>query len=343
MRIISMILIVIHHVVGQGLGFQFFCLGGENANITNWNFIICIESFCIIGVNVFLLISGFYGIRLKSRGILKYLLVLLAFIIFHSLLEYLYNDGTSIKHTCGTILTFLSGNSAWFAKCYFMLMISSMLINPALEKMNNKNILFLLLVVIYVNVYLGYIRHWAINENGYTLSHMIMMYLIGHCLNRFNLYKRFKAGTFLCTYCMMSCTLAMIMIFLLGRIGGEAEFHLLGYNNPIIMLSSISFFCMFAQKEYVCNTVNYIAAGTFGIYLFHQYARFWHLFVVPNIRSHFEELELAQFLLYAFILILAIVIAGVTLNIFFNSIIKKILRTKKVSSVCEKVDSYAVI
>ena len=28
MRLLSMIMIVIHHIVGQGLGFQFYCLGG---------------------------------------------------------------------------------------------------------------------------------------------------------------------------------------------------------------------------------------------------------------------------------------------------------------------------
>ena len=28
MRLVSMMLIVIHHIVGQGLGFQFYCVGG---------------------------------------------------------------------------------------------------------------------------------------------------------------------------------------------------------------------------------------------------------------------------------------------------------------------------
>ena len=29
MRLVSMVLIVIHHLIGQGLGFQFYCGGGE--------------------------------------------------------------------------------------------------------------------------------------------------------------------------------------------------------------------------------------------------------------------------------------------------------------------------
>lgn len=29
MRLMSMVMIVIHHIVGQGIGFQFYCIGGE--------------------------------------------------------------------------------------------------------------------------------------------------------------------------------------------------------------------------------------------------------------------------------------------------------------------------
>lgn len=28
MRLMSMVMIVIHHIVGQGIGFQFYCIGG---------------------------------------------------------------------------------------------------------------------------------------------------------------------------------------------------------------------------------------------------------------------------------------------------------------------------
>ena len=29
MRLLSMVMVLIHHIVGQGIGFQFYCMGGE--------------------------------------------------------------------------------------------------------------------------------------------------------------------------------------------------------------------------------------------------------------------------------------------------------------------------
>lgn len=339
MRLLSMIMIVIHHIVGQGLGFQFYCLGGDCVQITNWLPIICIESFCIVGVNLFILISGYYGIRLKSRSVIKFLAIVLGFVILHTVAEYLYNSELSIKTTLRKVVFFYSGNTAWFVKSYFLLMLSSFIINPALKQLSKAQLMTVFAILMYINVYLGFMRHWVINENGYTLSHMIMMYVIGHALNTFNIVKRIKKKSCIFGYILLSLSLALTIAFFLDKTTGDTVFRLLGYNNPIIILSSICLFCFFVKNEFIDMRINFLASGIFGIYLLHQYHPLWTKVMIPNIRLHYEMLSIGTFLLYSFLLVFLIIIIGITINLLINRLIGIILNVQGIKEICMWVDN----
>lgn len=334
MRLLSMILIVVHHIVGQGLGFQFYCLGGSYAQITNWFPIICIESFCIVGVNLFILISGFYGIRLKSKSVIKFLTVVLGFVVLHTTAEYLYNPEFSIKAALRKVVFFYSENTAWFVKSYFLLMLSSFIINPALKQLSKAQLMTVLAILVYINVYLGFVKHWDINENGYTLSHMVMIYVIGHALNTFDIAERIKKRTCIFGYILLSLFLALTIAFFLDKTTGDMTFRLLGYNNPIIMLSSICLFCFFVKNEFVDMRINFFASGIFGIYLLHQYHPLWTKVMIPNIRLHYEMLSISTFLLYSFLLVFLIITIGIAVNLMINKLIDSILNMQRIKEIC---------
>ena len=40
-----------------------------------------------------------------------------------------------------------------------------------------------------------------------------------------------------------------------------------GYNNPLVLLSSVSLFCWFSTKQINSKVINFIAGGTFAVYL----------------------------------------------------------------------------
>lgn len=304
--------------------------GAKCANIENWTPIILIESFCIVGVNLFLLISGYYGIKLRSKGVIKFLFVVFGFILLHIIAEPFYDATATTKHCLSSLLFFFSGNSAWFVKSYFVLMLSTMIINPALEKISKRQLLTVLCILLYINVYLGFVKHWDINENGYTVSHMILMYVIGHALNEFKISEVLKKQQFLMGYILISIILAMVMTLSLGKMNGDWVFHLLGYNNPLIILSSVSLFCFFSKFKYYSIKMNFLLSGTFGIYLFHQYRPFWTILLVPSIRKYYEFNSLHSFIIYSVGIVLLIVIAGSVINMFLNKILSIILEKSSV-------------
>ena len=339
MRLVSMVLIVIHHLIGQGLGFQFYCGGGKYANIENWTPIIIMESFCIVGVNLFILISGYYSIKLRSKSVIKFLFVVLGFVLFHVLVAPLYDTTITLKHSLCSILFFFSGNTAWFVKSYFILMLSTMIINPALEKISKRQLLTVLCILLYVNIYLGFFRLWDINENGYTVSHMILMYIIGCALRKFDFPCRFRRLHFLMGYVGFSIILAVVMIVCLDKISGNLEFHLLGYNNPLIIFSSVSLFCYFSKFKFYSKNINFLLSGIFGIYLFHQYHPFWCDVMIPAIRSHYENYGLNSFVFYCIGLIVLIVVIGSALNLVLNKILNVLLEKTFAKNACVWLDS----
>lgn len=300
----------------------------------NWTPIIIMESFCIVGVNLFLLISGYYSIRLRSKSVIKFLFVVFGFVLLHVLFSPLYDATATVKYCLHSILFFFSRNTAWFVKSYFILMLSTVIINPALEKISKRQLLIVLCILLYINVYLGFFCHWDINENGYTVSHMIFMYIIGHSLRVFNISDIYLRVHFLMGYVVFSITLASVLILCLGKINGSLEFHLLGYNNPLIIISSVSLYCYFSKFKFYSRKINFLLSGIFGIYLFHQYHPFWSNVMIPSIRKHYETYSLSSFVFYSIGLIILIVVVGSVINILLNKILNVIAEKALVKNAC---------
>lgn len=65
LRLVCMMLIVVHHRLVYGLYDVPFVLEGQGDCSSLSGSAIILNSFCYIGVNVFILISGYYGIKFK--------------------------------------------------------------------------------------------------------------------------------------------------------------------------------------------------------------------------------------------------------------------------------------
>ena len=84
LRIVAMILIVLHHL----------CIYGIKGGMT----IEVIDSITIIGVNIFLLISGYFSIKLKWHSLVNLILLCLFYNFLHIFLDLtLFNIENSVS------------------------------------------------------------------------------------------------------------------------------------------------------------------------------------------------------------------------------------------------------
>lgn len=166
-RIVCMILIVMWHInIGTG----------ESKSIDTWSTGNFINAFSAVGVNCFILISGYFGIAIKKKGLIKiisqclYYSVLIsvaAAIIFHTHIDY--------KSMCFP----LSSNVWWFMTTYLMLYITSPLINKGLEQMKLKEMSLIVLSLTIVCVWMGFCFKNTNNPSGHSYLQFLYIYVIG--------------------------------------------------------------------------------------------------------------------------------------------------------------------
>ena len=127
-RICIMYFIVVHHCIVSGLGLN-ETLNGMNPTFSIYTgFLMILNSFVVISVNVFFLISGYFGINFNKKKITS----LLYEIAFCAILVYvgLAMLGKAEITVKGLIkYSFLSINLYWFAIVYIALVVTSPALN----------------------------------------------------------------------------------------------------------------------------------------------------------------------------------------------------------------------
>lgn len=167
LRIVSMLMIILWHInigFGGDKDLYVFSLGNQ------------INAFTVVGVNCFVLISGFFGIKFKSKTLIGLLLQCLFYSLIISLFcHVLFGSHIDFK------MAFLpiSSNVWWFMTVYVMLYLSAPLLNRALDNMTFKELLNVLLSLVIINIWFGYCFKNDNNPSGHSYLQFVLMYAIG--------------------------------------------------------------------------------------------------------------------------------------------------------------------
>ena len=245
LRIIAMMFVVILHIIVHIL---------RESN-TGSEYIMGIT---IIGVNLFILISGFFGIRTSWKS----LMTLISTVVFFYAVALLLNWGIFDRPpTAGEIVTLftpISRSTWWFVKCYILLVLFSPFINTILNKSSKTQYYYLLGILLYISCISGFVFKGRINPDGYTTFQFITLYVIGDAIKRYNILQRVSQKFMIATYVLST----FATILLLG-IHHDARY----YNNPTVIIAAVSFFCIIGKLNFKSKTVNHISRFMFPVYL----------------------------------------------------------------------------
>ena len=136
LRIVAMFLVLVVHA-------DFFALGEPDANLIKTEPLfsfgqLFFESLSIVCVNVFVLISGWFGLRPKLKGFCNFIFQCLFFSLGIYLFVCLFIDEFSIK---GIAECFFLTEAYWFIKAYVGLYLLSPLLNLFVETVDRKTLL----------------------------------------------------------------------------------------------------------------------------------------------------------------------------------------------------------
>ena len=231
--------------------------------------LILLESFTIIGVNVFVFISGWFSIKLKPKTILNIVFFCFFYFIVLSLINFISGEGFILRSI------FFVTNSNWFIIDYLGLVLVSSILNKLIENIDKKSFGNLLILLFAYSFWSGFVPlPCAVNRGefsgGYSVLSFCQLYLLARYFALHGAPKWLKNNGFV-IYIFVSLLLAgleyLALRFSIERVMGV----LYNYNNPLVILSAVAFFFGF-QKMQVPNSraVNHIAKSCLGVLLFHN-------------------------------------------------------------------------
>lgn len=290
LRIVAMMMVVIMHFLRESASLP----AGEamllNADLTTNNLVATfLEGFCIVAVNAYVLISGYFGMESIWRPLkaIRFLcqiwfyallipLVLKCFGVpvladkegIYGLLQYLLPIGT--EHY-------------WFATSYFYLLLMMPLLNLGIKAMDRKQFTILLvgLLLFFCGIKSICPLPLATDHYGYDLVWFICVYLVGAWLRSFGddalVYMKKKALLIYVGSSLLISVITAVLYCLTGHFSGLAyyatvPFH---YNFILCLLGAVGLFFVFRnwsiKEGKTAEIIRKIGKYCFGVYLFHEH------------------------------------------------------------------------
>lgn len=257
LRIVAILFIIAHHLLVHGLN-----LWSDN-QLSNFP-LLALDSAFFVGVNVFVLISGYCGIQFRFKKLL-YLYLMCALVGGLCYLGHLYVDHAHIGRSIvyNTIFSISNAPGTWYIQSYIFLMLAAPLLNAGIETLNKKGHLCAIAAWTLISVYFGWWWQHDVNQDGYNLVNFIWLYIIGGYLKRYWNIHSLRPYTYLGVYAICSIVNAGFYVWSSG-------YFAWCYNNPFVVIASISLVLFFLSFDFQNKYVNILAQSTLGVYLIHE-------------------------------------------------------------------------
>lgn len=302
LRIVAMIMIVCLHCLNKGGLLD----SPQQANIgvtgyTAW----LIEAFCIVAVNCYVLISGYFGVSQvsKSTGIIKRPFRVWKQVLFYSLVIGMLALIAGIqKFDIYQIIQYIFPivtEHYWFATSYIVLCLFMPFLNSGIKILEKKELQGILgiMLLIFCIAKTCIPMHLPWDNYGYDAYWFVILYLTGAYIKRYNIKlidSRLKA---LFIYFISEIAIFLSFVFLrliFFRTGSLGEFisYAYTYNHLFCYIGAVGLFMAFQnykktqdkndRLEHFRKPIELISSATFGVYLIHEHINIrdkWGMFV----------------------------------------------------------------
>ena len=264
LRLIAMVMVLALHANGAAGPFVSRCeaTGGSAGFIR-----LFLETACVISVNAFIMISGWFGIRASFKGLASLFFQL----CFYSLcIALVYKVFIGTPFSWKDVALSCLGIPYWFIPAYLILYLLSPFLNAFMDKAGQKELLISVVAFFIAELVYGRFGDQGHFHAGYSALSFIGLYLAAGYLRRHPCrISTLPAWGLFLLYGL--CTLAATGIgYFIGGAMLGGNHSVLDYNHPVMVLSSVFFFLAFTRLDFQSKAVNWMAASAFAIYLIHM-------------------------------------------------------------------------
>lgn len=279
LRIVSMFLVCMLHVLGQG-----GILQSASPQSTHYYLAWLLETAAYCAVNCYALISGFVGVNSKFKlANLVYLWLQVAvyslgIMAIFMLAKWEPYSGTTLLHSFLPV-TF---ESYWYISAYFGMFLLIPLFNAALKNIPQKPMLCLLLLLLAVIVVFGKLNSNLFQLNrGYSVLWLSVLYLVGGYMRKYQPLAKVK-NRWLVVIWLGAILLSFLVKVAIEEIaiaaGKNASGNfLISYLSPTIVIVAIAMLELFSRIPFrkKPKVLAAMASASLGVYLIHVHPLMW--------------------------------------------------------------------
>lgn len=309
LRIIAMFLVLVVHA-------NYFSLGAptyQDVQQDAWaSFVrMFFQSLSIGCVDLFVLLSGWFGIRPKLSSFLNLLFQCAYFLL--GIYAICLVTGVSQFNVHGLKGCFLLLQWNWFIKAYILLYIMAPILNAYIDGATQRQH-GLLLVWFYVfqTIYSWLSGAAVFFEHGYSTISFMGLYLLARYFAKYPLkitsYNRhYYLFFFLFSVLFMAVVCLVSTKLNINAVGGR----MFMYDQPLVIVASLSLIVYFSKLSFRSPVVNWIAASSFAVFLLHTNPNLCKQYFVPTVNTLYSTYNGITCIVAIFAFLIAVYVVAV--------------------------------
>lgn len=283
LRIVAMFMIIaLHYLVKGGIAVP-FAESDSSVNYAAW----LIEAFCIVAVNCYILISGYFLVESAWKP--GRIISLLCQVLFYAILIPCIMLGTGmlswrdmgIYDWIGCVLP-IETEHYWFATSYLLLYLFAPFLAAGIRQMEKRQlqvVTALLLFFFSVGKTVFPVK-LVTDQYGYSFGWFLCLFVVAGYIRRYGipwLERKSHAVTGYILSCLLIWGLSLFSHMLAGRIDAFSYYENMPYtyNHLLCLTGAVCLFYVFKniriRESGMSETICVLAPYTFGVYLLHEH------------------------------------------------------------------------
>lgn len=261
LRLVAMLMVMVCHAVGYVQESDLVDLTGASR--------LVITQLCAVCVNVFVMISGWFGIKASVKGAVKLLFQIwfLALLCFGTFAVF----GLPVSFKKDLLPYLLFGSGYWFVVSYLILYILTPVLNVFAQTAFPSEFRSVLIAFFLAEFVFGFLLDRGHFHYGFSPLFFVGLYLLARFVRLHpGRVTTFSKRTDFFIY--LSLSVLSIFGFWFGYKWFGMGFHLNHYDSPLTILATLYFLLFFSKLKFQNKAINWLAVSAFAIYLLHENA-----------------------------------------------------------------------
>ena len=303
LRILSMLMVILLHILGQG-GILDGTVSGSKHFYLAW----ALECICYCAVDCYGLLSGYLSAARKryrhSKIVLLWLEVVFYSVAYACVFRLISHEYAGKRELLNALFPVMR-RQYWYFTAFFALSLFAPIIHGGMRSITARTarLMAALLVFVFCVLPTFFCTDPFHLRGGYSALWLIVLYALGLLLNKSGILKRIAPGWlasafFLCT--ALTFLLTVVFPVSIPRLGTLSP---LNYTSPTVLLSAVSLLFLLRRLEVRSSKLRQLlgrlSGASFGVYILHTNPLVWTFWFRPGVLKGFADAPVWAFPLLA--------------------------------------------